>query len=1343
MSNRKIAVSLSPLALLTLAACGGSTTSSDLITQIFSASSGRVEDGPLHNAIAFLDYNGNGLLDSGEPSARTGSDGSYSLTPTQATYSIVAITDDNTIDTVSGATVSGVTLKAPLGSSMVTPTTTLMEDGGLTAAEVMVVLGLPEDMDPLTYSAHADISKLTGTAKTDAEALALKVELANQQILSVVNSFAATAEGSGVSEAAAFSAALMSVAEVIKIEASKSTIVTLDLSNATALGAIETKLVQKVSDLANAEVAAKALDSSVVLKISSDEFAATMIETVKAAGAVNAKIRAITDTDLTSVATKGILSISQVLKDQVKAAAEATVTINAGNADGDVVITVTVAFASTDPKALTDAISNKAPTDITLTSTSISEDAPSLVIGTLGTTDTDQGAGAAFTYAIAEVVGSDHASFTINASTGKLSLKARPDFETKPSYSVTILSTDEGGKTFAKEMTVSVTDANDAPTIANPIANQTYAEDVAFSFSLDADVFADVDKDDNLSYTVIFDGGTGLPGDVGGTGIPGDDNGSGLPGDEIPLPSWLNFDAGTRTFSGTPANENVGTTYGKVTATDKAGDTITDIFMLSVTNTNDAPTVANAIADQVISQTNALTFQFNTNVFEDVDYGDSVAYTATLSDGNILPSWLAFDAATRTFSGTPLNSHIGTILVKVTATDTQSAAVSDTFNLTVTLKNDAPIVTSTGVVVSTEDSAYNYTFVATDSDSGDIVTYAATTLPSWLRFDESKGTLSGTPTNSDVGTHDIILTAIDSANNVVTQSFTITVSAPMSPVIGTNVTFTPLSFSSYELGAVIGSVELSSSLEVLDRVNDNAANVTLLELSGNQLKLGDDWYFNPETKTFEGPNLSYFKTDVENWVLSVFNTDDTDKGTYSNTGGPVVDATLQISETLFAGASSINAPYNVGGQPIKDAVKSGTGYIDALLFDDPKSWATSLADKSMQTSVSETVITYSFSGISGSTPLYSNGYGDEVTAGVHAFDDTHIAATRLALNEFSNIANLKFVEVLETGTTVGTMRFAFTDHDSVNDETGGLSWGWANGPYNQPIGGDIWVDSEHKAADEKWEQGTSTNFHSLMHEIGHALGLDHSFSGNDTLPTSRDFTNYTIMSYTNPSKDNYATDAWNEQEYMISTTPMVYDIAALQYLYGTAVHNGGDTVYAYDPAQPVSEAIWDSGGIDTLDFSSFALSCDLDLAQGGYSTIAFTDWTMTDNLGISYGTTIENAIGGSGSDLIVGNGEANTLYGGTGAGVQDTLTGNGGADIFVCSLSDAVTDATLADIISDFTNGIDLIGLEDLAWSDLTILDSGANAKIVNTGTSKVLFVLESFDHTLIESTDFVATDFV
>ena len=126
---------------------------------------------------------------------------------------------------------------------------------------------------------------------------------------------------------------------------------------------------------------------------------------------------------------------------------------------------------------------------------------------------------------------------------------------------------------------------------------------------------------------------------------------------------------------------------------------------------------------------------------------------------------------------------------------------------------------------------------------------------------------------------------------------------------------------------------------------------------------------------------------------------------------------------------------------------------------------------------------------------------------------------------------------------------------------------------------------------------------------------------------------------------------------------------------------------------------------------------------------------------------IENAIGGSASDTIAGNSSANTLYGGAGAGVKDTLTGNGGADIFVCSLSDASTDLSVADIISDFTDGSEKIGLEDRTVSNLAISNGTGSysddTQIVDSSSGKVLFLLEGIHAGLIDENDFVVTDFV
>ena len=121
----------------------------------------------------------------------------------------------------------------------------------------------------------------------------------------------------------------------------------------------------------------------------------------------------------------------------------------------------------------------------------------------------------------------------------------------------------------------------------------------------------------------------------------------------------------------------------KAIATDTAGASISDIFVIAVENVNDAPIVANLIADQNAKQDNVFNFQIPTNTFTDIDAGDVLIYSATLENGNALPNWLTFDATTRTFSGTPTNDNVGNLNVKAIATDKAGATVSDIFVIAV------------------------------------------------------------------------------------------------------------------------------------------------------------------------------------------------------------------------------------------------------------------------------------------------------------------------------------------------------------------------------------------------------------------------------------------------------------------------------------------------------------------------------------------------------------------------------------------------------------------------------------------------------------------------------------
>jgi len=276
--------------------------------------------------------------------------------------------------------------------------------------------------------------------------------------------------------------------------------------------------------------------------------------------------------------------------------------------------------------------------------------------------------------------GLETATFTLSNPSAGLVLG------TSPAVSVNLIDNDPEPPT------------NTAPTVDSGIANQAATEDGNFSFTVPGDAFADIDAGDSLTLTATLSDGSALP-------------------------DWLSFD-GT-TFSGTPENDDVGTIAVTVTATDLAGEAVSTSFTLDIANTNDAPTVDSGIANQAAIQDGAFSFTVPGDAFADVDAGDSLTLTATLSDGSALPDWLSFNGTT--FSGTPENDDVGTIAVTVTATDLAGEAVSTDFTLGVANVNAAPVFDEAAVeIVLPENSPADtiiYTASATDED-GDTLTYA-------------------------------------------------------------------------------------------------------------------------------------------------------------------------------------------------------------------------------------------------------------------------------------------------------------------------------------------------------------------------------------------------------------------------------------------------------------------------------------------------------------------------------------------------------------------------------------------------------------------------------------------
>ncbi len=317
--------------------------------------------------------------------------------------------------------------------------------------------------------------------------------------------------------------------------------------------------------------------------------------------------------------------------------------------------------------------------------------------------------------------------------------------------------------------------SNHAPMIAIPLADQTVQEDVPFSLVVPPGTFVDPDAGDVLDLSVSLADGTALP-------------------------SWINFDSATRTFSGMPDNDQVGTITLRITASDQHHESVSDELTLTVTNLNDAPTVAGPLADQWAIEDAVFTLEVPVATFTDVDqrHGDMLTFEASLSDRSLLPAWLTFDATTNTFSGVPGNGDVGTLAITVTATDSEHLGIATGFSLAVRNTNDAPVVALPLLdQAAAEDAAFSFripdnTFADPDTIHGDVLHYSATladgsALPEWLHFDPGTRTFTGVPAAGDAGSLQIAVTSADTGGLGVRDTFALAISGPLPKIlIGTS-----------------------------------------------------------------------------------------------------------------------------------------------------------------------------------------------------------------------------------------------------------------------------------------------------------------------------------------------------------------------------------------------------------------------------------------------------------------------------------------------------------------------------------------------------------------------------
>jgi Peptidase M10 serralysin C terminal/Matrixin len=326
----------------------------------------------------------------------------------------------------------------------------------------------------------------------------------------------------------------------------------------------------------------------------------------------------------------------------------------------------------------------------------------------------------------------------------------------------------------------------------------------------------------------------------------------------------------------------------------------------------------------------------------------------------------------------------------------------------------------------------------------------------------------------------------------------------------------------------------------------------------------------------------------------------------------------------------------------------------------------------------------------GVTLTYSFASPQSATEKIRTLTNTEQDCIFAAIKSWASVANITFREVNETTSTIGDVRFIKTA------QAVGLN-AYAYSPSSSPQGGDVWL--VHNVWNtEGFATGSYAAF-TVLHELGHALGLRHAFEGANPLPAAKDNLFNTIMSYTASSHsqrgDIYAS--------YYPTSPMYYDLLSMQALYGRNMrHFAGDTTYEFRDNRTYFRTIDDASGNDTMRYAGDA-DVRIDLRPGHASAVSkavhFTNHVTRATVFVGPGTVIEHATGGNGDDTLIGNSVNNILTGGKG---HDAMTGFSGRDIFRFNhLTDTGNSIVTADLISDFRPGHDRISLSaiaDFAW---------------------------------------------
>ncbi|MFM7887146.1 MAG: cadherin domain-containing protein, partial [Pseudanabaena sp.] len=315
------------------------------------------------------------------------------------------------------------------------------------------------------------------------------------------------------------------------------------------------------------------------------------------------------------------------------------------------------------------------------------------LIGTFTSTDPDK-TPQTFTYRLVTGTGStDNASFAI--ANNQLRIINSPDFESKSSYSIRVRTTDQGGLSYEKVFTVGVININEAPT-ALVLSNNTTSENVAANSLIGNFTSTDPDSGNTFTYSL-----------VAGTGST--DNASfAIANNELRIINSPDFEAKN--------NYSI-----RVRTTDQGGLFYEKIFVVDISNVNEAPVLA-TIENQTIAVGTLLNLSA---IATDPDRPTNLTYSLESN----APTGASINPITGVFTWTPTESQAGTYTIGIRVTDDGNPSLSNvkTFQTVVINPNLAP----TDLALSPNSIAENVpistevgSFSSTDPDTGNSSTYS-------------------------------------------------------------------------------------------------------------------------------------------------------------------------------------------------------------------------------------------------------------------------------------------------------------------------------------------------------------------------------------------------------------------------------------------------------------------------------------------------------------------------------------------------------------------------------------------------------------------------------------------